>query len=115
MSSSSDAIFGLGATQVVIAPGGSFAQWVDVVPREGALILKYFSGGTLEIQGSPLGSTMPGASLAAVAGTGYIMGTSEVLSIGGPCRFYMLAGGTTCTAMILRGLTAPGFNDTLGS
>jgi hypothetical protein len=120
MSSSSDNIFGIGTTQVVIAPGGSFAQYINMGPRVTSLLVKYASGGTLEIQAAYLGTTMLGASLTAAAGTGYIFAGAttgqfgEALSLDGPARFYLIAGGSTTTAMILAGITQPGYNN-LGS
>lgn len=110
MASSSDSIFGLVPSQIVVAPGATNAQFVDITSRQGAINLKYFAGGTLEIHHAINGSTMAGASLAPLIGTGYIMGTSEILSIDGPARFYLMATGTTATAMLLKGLTAPGYN-----
>lgn len=106
MSSSSTDIFGLGTTQVVIAPGGTNAKWIDFGGYITAVQVKYFSGGTLEIVGSPTGATLPGASLAGLPGTQYIMGTTEVQSIDGPCRFYLMASGSTAIACLMVGLTA---------
>lgn len=111
MASSSESIFGVVTSQVVVPPGATNAVFVDVVPKEGAVLLKYFSGGTLEIHGSITGSTLPGATLAPLIGTGYILSTSEVISLAGPTRFYLMATGSTAVACLLRGLTAPGFND----
>lgn len=109
MSSSSTDIFGLGTTQIVVAPGATNARWIDFGERVTSLQVKYFSGGTLEIVGSPAGGTMPGASLAGLPGTQYIMGTSEVQSIDGPCRFYLMATGSTTIACLMAGLTTPGY------
>lgn len=107
---SSDAIYGVGATQVIVPPGATNAQFIDVVSREVGIVFKYFTGGTLEIQTAVNGTTMSGASLAGLLGTGYILGTAEVMSIDGPCRFYLMATGTTATAHVLRGLSNPGYN-----
>lgn len=109
MASSSNDIFGLGITQVIIVAGGTNARWIDFGACVTSVQIKYFSGGTLEIVGSPAGGTMPGASLAGLPGTQYIMGTSEVQSIDGPCRFYLMASGATTIACLMAGLTTPGF------
>ena len=109
MPSSSSDIFGLGTTQVVIAPGETNARWIDFGSLVTSVQVKYFSGGTLEIIGSPAGGTMPGASLAGLPGTQYIMGTTEVQSFDGPVRFYLMASGSTAIACLISGLTAPGF------
>ncbi len=109
MSSSSDNIFGLGTTQIAIPAGATLAKWIDCGEKVTSIQIKYFSGGTLEIVGSPLGGTMPGASLAGLPGTQYIMGTSEVQSIDGPCRFYLMASGSTAVACLMYGLTSPGY------
>lgn len=108
MPSQSD-LFGLGTTQVIIAPGATNAAWVDFGSLTSSVQVKYFSGGTLEIVGSPRGGTMPGASLAGLPGTQYIMGTSEVQSFDGPVRFYLMASGATTIACLMAGLNSPGF------
>lgn len=116
MASSSDAIFGVGVTQIIVPPGGSFAVFIDLQQRQTSTLVKYFSGGTLEIQSANLltGSTLPGSSLAPLQGTGYILGTSEALNIDGPTRFYLMASGSTAIACLMRGLTAPGYNGVQG-
>ena len=113
MASSSEPIFGAVTSQVVVAPGATNAFFIENIPLQGALLLKYFSGGTLEVHGTNRtnGSTMPGASLAPLIGTGYILGTSEVLSLAGPTRIYLMATGATAVACLIKGLTAPGYND----
>lgn len=112
MASSSDAIFGLGATQVIVPPGATLAVLVLNVPREQASTLKILSGGgSLEIHGTINGSTMAGSSLAPLIGRGYLLGASEVLNIDGPARFYLMATGATMVTCLLKGLSAPGFND----
>lgn len=109
MASSSEAIFGVVTSQVVVAPGATNAVYISAEGGQGALLIKYLSGSTLEIQGSINGSTMAGASLAPLIGTGYIMGTNEVLSLAGPARLYLMATGATTIACIMKGLSAPGF------
>jgi hypothetical protein len=111
MASSSDAVFGLGATQVIVPPGATNAVLVVNVPREIANTVKYLSGGSLEIHGTINGSTMAGASLAPLIGAGYLLGTTEAINIAGPARFYLMATGSTAVACLLKGLSAPGFND----
>ncbi len=110
MASSSESILGLITSQVAIPAGATLAVFVENSPNQGALLLKYFSGGTLEIHGTGNGSTMPGASLAPLIGTGYILGTSEVVALNGPTRFYLMATGSTAVACLMKGLTSPGYN-----
>lgn len=109
MSSSSESIFGLTAMQIAVPAGATNAVFIDNVPKQGAMLLKYFSGGTLEIHGALNGSTMAGATLAPLIGTGYILGTSEAVNIDGPARFYLMATGSTAVACLLKGLTSPGY------
>lgn len=110
MASSSDGLFGLVASQKVVAPGATNAVFIDCVNRQGSVLVKILSGGgTLEIHGTPTGSTLAGASLAPLIGTGYLLGGSEVLSVDGPARFYLMATGATMIACLLKGLTAPGY------
>ena len=112
MASSSDSVFGLGATQVIVPPGATLAVLVQNLPLQNASTLKILSGGgSLEIHGTITGTTMAGSSLAPLLGKGYILGASEVLNIDGPARFYLMATGQTMIACLLKGLSAPGFND----
>lgn len=108
-------IRGLTGRKYTVAPGATNALLIEPTTLEGAGILKYFSGGSLEIyhapQGSPLlngATTQAGASLVALSagGTmGYLMGTSEIVNIDGGCRFYLMATGATVIAYQLKGLT----------
>ncbi len=97
---------GLGATQLVIAPGATNAILVSAVPGEVASLIKYSTGGSLEIVQAPYGASYTGASLVPLIGTGYLMGVSEVISLTGPARYYLIATGATTTVMNLRGLSS---------
>lgn len=97
---------------------------MNVFPGQQAITVKYLSGGTLEILPASLGmsfvpgtstysapyfsagSTQTAAMLAALSGTGYLMGTSEALNITGPARFYLSATGATVVTTVIRGLSA---------
>lgn len=115
MASSSDSIFGLGATQVIVPPGATNAVLVLNIPKETSVTTKILSGGgSLEIHGTINGSTMAGASLAALIGRGYLLGATEQVNIDGPARFYLMATGATMVACLLKGLSAPGFNGSQG-
>jgi hypothetical protein len=106
--SSSDSVCTLGVTRMAIAPGSTQALFIDINATENNFLFKYQSGGTLEILGAtgPLGSTLTVAQLATANQTGYLVGTSEVLSIGGACRFYLSATGATTLVHMLRGRSA---------
>lgn len=132
MVSSSDDIFSVAPSRLVIAPGATNALFVATTPGEKALLLKYYTGGTLEIlqcsagasylqSGTTfinwntyqnptawVGSTQTAAMLIALSGTGYLMGTSESLTFDGPTQLYLnnLSTGTTTIVMCLRGLAA---------
>ncbi len=114
MSGSSTDIFGIATQQVAVPAGATNAAFVDLTERQTNLVIKYFSGSTLILVSALNGSTMAGASLVAGYSVGYILGTNEQLTIDGPVRFYLCAQGATGVAMILKGLTTPGYN-TLGS
>lgn len=107
MPSSSSDIFSLGTTACNIAPGASLAQWVDFGAYATSVQVKYFTGGSLEIIGAPFGVTNQGGFSNVLSGNlGYVMGTAEVQSIDGPCRFYLRATGATVTALMMVGQTA---------
>jgi hypothetical protein len=97
---------GFGATKLIVPPGGTLAVLVDAWAGECSGVLKYFSGGSLEICGVPPGVTYTGASLGALAGMGYLMGTSESINDTGSARFYLVATGATAIAYCLKGLSA---------
>lgn len=115
MSRSYDDIRGLLTSRITVPVGATLAVFVDVISGERAFLMKYVSGGTLEILpaslgaslnyagftqsvGSPnfvTGSTQTPAMLAALSGTGYVMTSQEVLSFDGPVRMYLSATGQT--------------------
>lgn len=109
MSSSSDGVFGLDTARIVVPVGATVAVLLDasINPGANSVMLKYFSGGTLEIigvTGAP-GATYTPLQLANFSGTQYIVGTSEVLSIDGPTRCYLSSTGATTVVMAMRGKT----------
>ena len=117
MASSFDDIFSLQPGRITVPVGATLAVFVDVISGEKALLLKYVSGGTLEILsvtsgastfygGSGFfiaGSTQTPAMLAAMSGTGYVFTAGEVLSIDGPCRMYLSSTGATTIVHTLQG------------
>ena len=124
MASSAEDIYSLFPARVTVPPGATQAVFVDVLAGQKAITIKYLSGGTLEILPATLGasfsagastvnqnfffhgSTHTAAALALLNGTGYLMGTNEILNISGPCRFYLSATGATTLLTTLRGLNA---------
>lgn len=101
--SSADSIFGLGTTRITIGVGSTLAFLLTHVAGQNSTVLKYFSGGTLEVIGVADGVTLTAAQLGAANQTGYIMGTTEVLSIDGPVRCYLSATAATTVVMALLG------------
>lgn len=109
-----DDINGLVGVKQFVPPGATLAVLISPQSGETGQLLKYFTGGSLEIVQAPIsnagsqtvGQTWAGASLVALQGTGYLLGTSEVVSISGPARFYLMATGATVTCYLLKGLTA---------
>lgn len=101
-------IHAFGVTKIIVPPGATLAVYVSQTAGEVASVLKYLTGGSMEIQPAPLdssgmGTTWAGASLVPLIGNGYLMGTSEALSISGPARYYIMATGATVTCNLLRG------------
>ena len=123
MSSSNDDLYSVLPTRFFVGVGATVAVFLDNFPGQKSLTVKYMNGGTLEILpasvgasfvqgtstiGTPFsaGSTQSLAMLAALSGTGYLMGTSEVLTFDGPTRMYLSATSATTTVCIIRGLSA---------
>lgn len=102
-------IFGLVGGRATIAPGATLALFMSPIAGQAAWTVKYLSGGTLEILGATLpsaGATISAADLVALSGTGYLMGTTEALSLDGPASFYLSALSATTMVTFLRGKTA---------
>lgn len=124
MVSSSDDIFSVLPSRVAVQPGATLAVFVDIVPGEKSLLIKYLSGGTLEILPASLGasfvpgtstygsyaftagSTQTAAMLAVLSGTGYLMGTSEALTFDGAPRLYLSSTGATSVVAIIKSLSS---------
>ncbi len=97
-----DSIFGLGTTQIMIPPGATLGVLVEAVAGQNSIILKYLSGGTLYVMGVAAGATLSAADLAGATGH-YLVGTSEILNIDGPARFYLASLGATTVVCAMRG------------
>lgn len=94
--SANDLIYNLGQTNVAI-PIGATAIQIFPPRTTQSIAIKYASGGTLAIVNNQGGIA---------AANGYIMGTSEVVSLNGPVSFFLAAGGSTSVASILFGYSA---------
>jgi hypothetical protein len=101
--SSYDSVFALGATRVIVPVGATLAVLMTPVAGQNSILLKYFSGGTCEIIGCTLGQTLSAADLSSASGSGYLLGSSEILQIDGPARYYLSSTGATTTLMLLIG------------
>lgn len=100
--------------QMIIVPSGATnAVLMEAVGGQGSAIIKYGSGGSLEIVQAPCAgisfptgaTTWAGASLVALNGTGYLMGAAEAIQYDGAARYYLIATGATAIAYSLKGLT----------
>ena len=104
--STQDQVYSLGATKVIVPVGATVSVLVTPQAYESSTVIRYGTGGSLELVGIPVGaSTLTGASLVAAQGNAYLFGSSEVLSIGGAARYYLMATGATVTCYLLKGLT----------
>lgn len=92
-------------SQVVVPAGATLAVLVTQLPSESALTLKYVSGGTAYILGFTAGMSLTAAELATGASTGYVLGSTEVLSFGGAAQFYVGSLGATSILHVMRGLS----------
>lgn len=92
----------MGGTQIIVG----LSAIIKVVPEAYTYAenIKIKAGsGTLEIVSKPIALT---GSSAAGWGLGYPIGTSEVISIGGPAVYYLAATGATMTLAVLNGYTS---------
>lgn len=97
--------------EIVVVPVGiTLGVFVGPVAGQVALEVRNVSGGgTLSIIESSAGTTMPGATLAALAATFlFTMGVAPnfdgKIAIDGPAAFYLAATGATTTVHLLRKL-----------
>lgn len=90
---------------MVIAPGATLAVYLAPIAGQNTTLLKYFSGGTLQLIGVPYGVTLSGSELVSAVGNHYVIGLNEILSFDGPITCYLQATGATVTVMALRGKT----------
>jgi len=99
-----DSIFSLGATRIIVPVGATVAVFMQPFTGQISALLKMFSGGTCEILPPGLtqtaigvfqGTTMNGATLAAISGSGYCFTSNEVMAINGPANFYLSSTGAT--------------------
>lgn len=107
MISSQDSVFQLKPQNVTIAPGATLAVYYPQQMANVNTLVKYISGGTLLVVGATPGITLAAASLvqAFASAAFYILGTAEVLSLGGPTSFYLMASGSTAVGSVLQGLS----------
>jgi hypothetical protein len=103
-----DSVFGFRTSRLTIPPGASQAVFVDGIAGQNTLVIKYFSGGTLEILGATIvngvQTTLAPLDLAGLNGTGYLMTAAETLIFQGDPRFYLSATSATTVVMVLRGM-----------
>jgi hypothetical protein len=92
MSDQGNDVFNFRGEKVTV--GLSQILGVTGIAGQNSAILKYYSGGSLEIGGPSL--TWAG---------GYLVSTSEVLSLNSYATFYLVASGATVVTYLLRGLS----------
>lgn len=103
--SSNDSIFSLNTLKITVPIGATLAVLIDGEAGQNSTILKYFSGGTLEMIGVTAGTTMTAAQLATASGSHYTFGINEIFTIDGPVRFYLSSTGATTIVMRAAGKT----------
>lgn len=95
--SANDLIYNLGVTQIPVGISLASAAYQILPPaRTRSVTFKWASGGSLVL--------LNGFSQSAQT-AGYLMGSSEVMSIGGPAMFFLAGGGSTSIVSVVFGLT----------
>lgn len=95
-------LHGLETVQYTIGTGMSAFATVSVEAKLINNTFKYVSGGTLWVVGS---SQQAAAVTNGLTVTGYLVGTSEVLSFNGPAVFYLYALSATTIVHSLQGFS----------
>ena len=92
----SDDVFKVDTIRLAVGSSAGYVAGITGGAGVVSIQVKYLSGGTLEI----LGVTTQ------ASGTGYLLGVSEALTIGGPATFFLSSTGATSVVAILRSITA---------
>lgn len=100
MSSSSERIVDIVAGPVTV--GLSALIGITGVSSQNALLIKYISGGSLVVGGA---TCINGSALAVGGANGYLMGTSEVLSMNTSGTVYLTAKGATAICHVVHTIT----------
>lgn len=99
--SGSDSVMALGTTQIIVPLGITVAVQLLPMPKQNRLTMKYFSGGTLFLITCDEGASMTAAQLNGTSG--YIFGTTEVMTFTGTPWCYLGATGATCVVQVAIG------------
>lgn len=93
----------LGATRYAVG----LSQVIRIASQayETAVSFNLLSGSSLEVVQAQLSGSST-ASGATAWGTGYLVGTGEVVSVGGPACFYLAATGATAIVQVMYGYGA---------
>lgn len=94
-------VYGFTCGFYAVPAGASLAVLVQAAPGEITSSVKYFSGGSLEI----IGCVGPGLTGVPTPGSGYLLGTAEVMNIDGAARYFLVATGATAVAYFAKGLS----------
>lgn len=94
---------------ISVITGGGSATLIGATAGQVGGILKWMSGGSLEIFYAPVGVSSGSQPAGGAAGSsGYLVGTAELVSVTGPARFYLVATGSNAVCHYLRAM-GPGF------
>jgi hypothetical protein len=105
--SSSDSIFALGTTNVIVPAGTTNAVLIAPIAGQNSTILKFLGGGTCGLYGIAAGATATAAQLASVVGNHYTFtAANETLNLDGGPRFYIWSAGATSVVAMVVGKTA---------
>lgn len=89
---------------MLVPVGATLALFIQPIPGQLSVLMKYSSGGTCEIL--PAGLTQiahniflprsqAAATLAAISGSGYAFSSGEAITVDGPVSFYLSSTGAT--------------------
>lgn len=92
-------VFSFGITRLSIGLSAIVEVTLKTIPGSISVQFKQFSGMTLEI----VSGVSSGSDPALHRGSGYPITANEIISIGGPATFYLLATGSTAVVPLLIG------------
>lgn len=92
-------VLSFGVTRIAVGLSALSYVRLNTIPSSLSAQFKILSGGSLEI----VSGVSAGSDPALLRNTGYLVGSNEIVSVGGAVSMYLAATGNTCVVGMLIG------------